>query len=267
MLLRSGNPTLRAFHKPQTLADLEALQGKSRTMTVQGTVNAAFILVSLCAASALGTWMYLTSQSDLSAMYPLLGVSGLVTLVTWLILWVSPKAAPFVSPVYALSKGVTLGSISLLVALKIGGTKGPAVGVIFQALLLTFGIFGALLLAYTTGLVRVGTTAKRVIVAALGGVLICYLAGFVLSIVGVSVPLFHEMFGFGKAGMIGIGFSAFMLVLGSLFLVWDFQDIEEGAAAGQPKYMEWYGAWSLLVTLIWIYLEALRLLSKLKSRD
>ena len=134
-------------------------------------------------------------------------------------------------------------------------------------MLLTFGIVGGLLLGYKSGLIRIGTTAKRVMVAALGGVCFVYIAGIVLRMVGVQVPLFHEMFGMGKSGLIGIGFSAFMLLLASLFLVWDFQSIEEGAQSGAPKYMEWYGAYSLLVTVVWIYVEALRLLSKLKSND
>jgi uncharacterized YccA/Bax inhibitor family protein len=82
---------------------------------------------------------------------------------------------------------------------------------------------------------------------------------------GFNVPLFHEFFAFGQVGLIGIGFSVVMVVLASLFLVWDFQTIEEGVAAGAPKYMEWYGGFSLLVTLVWLYVEVLRLLAKLKS--
>lgn len=266
-MLRSGNPTLKAFERPQTWADLNAAQAKSRTMTVQGTVNAAFILVSLCAASAIATWMVLSGGTNAGLMYSLLGVGSLVSFITCIILCFAPKASPFLAPVYAVSKGSALGALSLFVALQIGGASGPATGIVFQALILTFGLFFALLIAYTSGLIRVGTVMKRIMITALGGVMLFALASIVLSLVGVNFPLFHEMFGFGKTGLFGIGFSVFMLVLGSLFLVWDFQTIEEGAQAGAPKYMEWYGAFSLLVTLAWIYVEALRLLAKLRGKD
>jgi uncharacterized YccA/Bax inhibitor family protein len=270
-MLRSGNPTLKAFENPQTLADFNAAQGKSKTMTVQGTVNAAFILVGLCAASALGTWMVLTSPGNQGLTMPLTFGGMLVGLVLSLVISFGPRTAPFLSPVYAIAEGAFVGGVSMLVAtfiVKKGSVStGPEVGIIFQAMLLTFGIVGSLLLGYKSGLIRVGSTAKRVVCAAAGGVMLFYIVGMVLRLVGVSVPLFHEMFGFGKAGLIGIGFSAFMLLLGSFFLILDFQMIEEGAQSGAPKYMEWYGAFSLLVTLVWLYIEALKLLSKLKSSD
>ncbi|MBX3376436.1 MAG: Bax inhibitor-1/YccA family protein [Phycisphaeraceae bacterium] len=269
-MLRSGNPTLKAFERPQTWAELDAAQAKSRTMTIEGTVNAAFILVGLCAASAVGTWMFLTSGSNLNMGYGALIGSMLIGLVLSLIISFSPRSAPFLGPVYALVEGVFVGALSLVVATfvsKGGPAAGPETGIIFQAMLLTFGIFGSLLIGFKAGLIRIGTTMKRVMVAALGGVLLFFIAGIVLRLVGVSVPFFYEMFGWGKSGWIGIGFSVFMLILGSLFLVWDFQTIEEGAQAGAPKYMEWYGAFSLLVTLVWIYVEALRLLAKLKGRE
>lgn len=266
-MFRSGNPTLKAFERPQTIADLLALEGKSRTMTIEGTVNACFILVGLCAASAVGTWMFLTSSSNMQMAYGALIGSAILGLILSLIISFGPRTAPFLAPVYALVEGVFVGGLSLVVASYIGGAKGPATGIVFQAMLLTFGIFGSLLLGFKAGLIRIGSTMKRVMVAALGGVMLFYIAGIVLRFVSVDVPLFHEMFGWGKAGMIGIGFSVFMLVLGSLFLVWDFQTIEEGAKSGAPKYMEWYGAFGLLVTLVWIYIEALRLLAKLRGRD
>jgi uncharacterized YccA/Bax inhibitor family protein len=266
-MLRSGNPTLKAFENPQTIADFDALQGKSKTMTIQGTVNAAFILVGLCAAAALATWMFLTNGTNLYMATGALIGSSLLGLVLCLVISFGPKTAPFVAPVYALVEGVFVGSLSLVVASAIGGAKGPATAIVFQAMLLTFGIFGSLLIGYKAGLIRVGSTMKRVMYAALGGVCLFLIASVVLRLVNVQVPLFHEMFGWGKSGLIGIGFSALMLVLASLFLVLDFQRIEEGAKSGAPKYMEWYGAFSLLVTLVWLYVEALRLLSKLRSSD
>lgn len=266
-MFRSGNPTLKAFERPQTIADLQALQGKSRTMTIEGTVNACFILVGLCAASALGTWMFLSGGANVNMAYGALIGSMLIGLVLSLVISFGPKTSPVVAPLYALVEGVFVGALSLVVATLIGGVNGPQTGIVFQAMLLTFGIFGSLLIGYKSGLIRVGTTMKRVMVAALGGVALFFIAGIVLRMVGVSVPFFYEMFGWGKAGLIGIGFSALMLVLASLFLVWDFQTIEEGAKAELPRYMEWYAAYGLLVTLVWIYIEALRLLAKLRAKD
>lgn len=262
-MFRSGNPALKVFDKPQTLPGFGS---DAKTMTIAGTVNAAFILVSLCAASAIASWMMLTSKGASDVAMPVVIGSFLGGLVTSIIMWFSPRTAPFVSPIYAICEGILLGAISLVVASRVGGPSGPATGMVFQAIILTFGIAFSLLIGYKSGLIRVGSTVKRCMVAALGGITLYFIAGMLLPLAGIQMPLFYEMFGWGKAGMIGIGFSGLMLVLASLFLVLDFQSIEAGAQSGAPKYMEWYGAYSLLATLIWIYLEALRLLSKLRSR-
>jgi uncharacterized YccA/Bax inhibitor family protein len=270
--MRSANPALKQFQQPQTWDQLDAAArgvgggaevGRPNVMTLSGTVNASLILVSLCAAAGMGTWMFLQSQPALS--WPLALGGMIVGLILALAISFGPRTAPFLSPVYALAQGVFVGGLSMIVAARLGGAAGPATGIIFQALLLTFGILFSLLFAYRAGLVRVGSTMKKCMFAALGGVMFMYIAGIVLLMLGFNVPLFHEFFAFGQVGLIGIGFSVVMVVLASLFLVWDFQTIEEGVAAGAPKYMEWYGGFSLLVTLVWLYVEVLRLLAKLKS--
>jgi uncharacterized YccA/Bax inhibitor family protein len=263
-MFRSGNPALKAFDKPQTLPGFGTA---SKTMTVSGTVNAAFILVSLCAASAVGAWTMLTTKESAGAAMPVVvGSMGGGALAS-IIMWFSKRSSPFLAPIYAVCEGVFLGAVSLFAANQFGRSTEPAAtGMVFQAIILTFGIAFSLLAGYKTGLVRVGSTVQRCMCAACGGIMLYFLAGALLPFVGVQMPMFYEMFGWGKSGMIGIGFSGFMLVLASLFLVLDFQAIEAGAAAGAPKYMEWYGAYSLLATLVWIYLEALRLLSKLRER-
>jgi uncharacterized YccA/Bax inhibitor family protein len=266
--MRSANPMLKQFQQPQTWADLDAAQrgpaaARPGTMTVAGTVNAAMILLGICAATGMASWMYIQTQPHL-AIPAIFG--GLISgLILALVISFKPRAAPFLAPVYALAEGVLLGALSLVVAAMVGGVDGPDNGIIFQALLLTFGILFSLLAGYRAGLIRVGSTVKRCMFAALGGVLFLYIAGMVLSMVGFKVALMHELFGFGQAGLIGIGFSVFMIILGSLFLVLDFQTIEEGAAAGAPKHMEWYGGFSLLVSLVWLYIESLRLLAKLRQ--
>ena len=133
-------------------------------------------------------------------------------------------------------------------------------GLVFQAILLTFGTLFALLFAYRSGLIKATENFKLGIVAATGGIFLIYLMTFVLQFFGVSIPFIHG------SGTIGILFSLFVVVVAALNLVLDFEFIENGARRGAPQYMEWYGAFGLLVTLIWLYIELLRLLSKLRSR-
>ena len=125
---------------------------------------------------------------------------------------------------------------------------------------MTFGTLGALLLAYRSGLIRATENFKLGVFAATGGIAVVYLLSFVFGLFGIGMPLIHS------TGTFGILFSLFVVVIAALNLVLDFDFIEEGAERGAPKYMEWYGAFGLLVTLVWLYLEILRLLAKLQSR-
>ena len=133
-------------------------------------------------------------------------------------------------------------------------------GIVAQAVFLTFGTLGALLLAYRSGLIRATENFKLGVFAATGGIGVVYLLSFVLGFFDINIPLIHS------TGTFGILFSLFVVVIAALNLVLDFDFIEEGAERGAPKYMEWYGAFGLLVTLVWLYLEILRLLAKLQSR-
>jgi uncharacterized YccA/Bax inhibitor family protein len=148
---------------------------------------------------------------------------------------------------------VALGGISL-------GFEARYPGLVSQAVFLTFGTLGALLLAYRSGLVRATENFKLGIVAATGGIFLVYLIGMVMSFFGRSIPFIHD------ATPIGIGFSLVVVTIAALNLVLDFDFIEQGAERGAPKYLEWYGAFGLLVTLVWLYLEMLRLLAKLQDR-
>jgi len=161
--------------------------------------------------------------------------------------------AKYTVPAYAILQGLALGGIS-----KFFETMYP--GIVTQAVMLTFGTLGALLLAYVSGLIKPTENFKLGIVAATGGIAFVYLISWVLSWFSVSVPLIHS-----NSNM-GILFSIGVVVIAALNLVLDFDFIEEGSEKGAPKYMEWYGAFGLMVTLIWLYLEILRLLAKLSSR-
>jgi uncharacterized YccA/Bax inhibitor family protein len=157
------------------------------------------------------------------------------------------------APIYAALEGLALGGISAVFE-----SRYP--GIVSQAVFLTFGTLAALLIAYRSGWIKATENFKLGVVAATGGIFFVYLISFVLSFFGVSIPLIHG------SGVFGILFSLFVVVIAALNLVLDFDFIEQGAEQGAPKYMEWFAAFGLMVTLIWLYLEVLRLLSKLQQR-
>jgi len=161
--------------------------------------------------------------------------------------------SPFTAPMYALVEGVFLGAISALF-----NAKFP--GIVFQAVLLTFGTLFALLFAYRSGVIKATENFKLGVVAATGGIALLYLASFVLGFFNINVPVIHD------SSWLGIAFSLFVVVVAALNLVLDFDFIETGVAQRAPKYMEWYGAFGLMVTLVWLYVEFLRLLSKIQQR-
>ncbi len=165
-----------------------------------------------------------------------------------------PTWAPITAPLYALIEGFFLGSISAVYEARFNG-------IVFQAVLLTFGTLFALLFAYRSGMIKATENFKLGVVAATGGIALVYLATIVLGLFGVRIPFIHD------SGLIGIGFSLFVVVVAALNLVLDFDFIESGVEHGAPKHMEWYGAFGLMVTLVWLYIEFLRLLSKLQSRN
>jgi uncharacterized YccA/Bax inhibitor family protein len=246
LAMRSGNPALTddAFRLPR-------VRRLDEEMTVGGTVNKTSLALLILFAAA--GWVWNLGPAD-----PRVGVLTLVGLIGGLIAAIATMArkewAPFTTPAYAALEGLALGGISV-------GFEARYPGLVSQAVFLTFGTLAALLLAYRSGLVRATENFKLGIVAATGGIAFVYLIGFVLSLFGVGVPLIHG------SGPIGIGFSVVVVGVAALNLVLDFDFIEQGAERGAPKYMEWYGAFGLLVTLVWLYLEMLRLLAKLQERD
>jgi uncharacterized YccA/Bax inhibitor family protein len=190
---------------------------------------------------------------DISTMVPWMFGGMIVGLIFALITFFKKTAAPYTAPIYALAEGVFLGALSAMMELKYPG-------IAFQAITLTFGTLFALLAVYKSGLINVTENFKLGVAAATGGIFLVYLASFVMGFFGVSMPYIHG------SGLMGIGFSVFVIIIAALNLVLDFDFIEEGAKRGAPRYMEWYAAFGLLVTLVWLYIEILRLLSKLRSR-
>jgi uncharacterized YccA/Bax inhibitor family protein len=251
--MRSGNPAL----KPTTFLDLGTgvvTDVSGGAMTLNGTVNRTAMLLALVLAGALYTWNLFFSTGDASALMPYVLVGGLGGFVVAMVTIFKKTWAPITAPMYAVLEGLFIGALSAIFE-----QRHP--GIVIQATALTFGTLAALLLAYRSGLIKATENFKLGVVAATGGIALVYLANIVMGFFGHAMPMVNG------GGMIGIGFSAVVVIVAALNLVLDFDFIEEGVSKGAPKYMEWYAAFGLLVTLVWLYLEILRLLSKLQSRN
>ena len=245
--MRTANPTLN----DQVFANAPATVG-GQVMTLQGVVNKTFILALLLVISGGFSWQLVQANPQLSGMLSI--GSALVGLVLVLASSFKPTWSPIIAPAYGVVEGIFVGVIS-------ARYSGLYDGIVLQAALLTLGILFALLFAYQSRLIQATENFRLGLVAATGGIAIVYLASIVLSFFGIQIPLIHE------SGLVGIGFSLVVVVIAALNLVLDFDFIEKGVAHGAPKYMEWQSALGLLVTIVWLYIEMLRLLSKLRSRD
>ncbi len=246
--VRSGNPVLRSdpFFK-------EIGEPATGVMTIEGTVNKAVILLMIVFGFASLSW-YNMEKSLFNNYLPMflivLSILGfIVALVTVFI----KKLSPWTAPVYSAIQGLFLGIVSILF-------EKSYPGIVLQAVGLTFGILFSLLLAYKSGLIKATENFKLGVAAATGGIFLVYLCNFILRFFGIGIPFIHE------GGIWGILFSLFVVIIAALNLVVDFDFIEKGAEYGSPKYMEWYAAFGLMVTLIWLYLEILRLLAKTRRK-
>ena len=244
LTLRSGNPALNT----KTFSGFDMTTEAS--MTIMGTVHKTALGLLLLMSTALFTWNMPAGDPRATGLMIVGMIGGLIVAIITIF---KHHLAKYTVPAYALLEGLALGGIS-----KFFEVMYP--GIVNQAVMLTFGTLGALLLAYRSGLIKATENFKLGLVAATGGIFFVYLISWVLSWFSVSVPLIHS-----NSNM-SILFSIGVVVIAALNLVLDFDFIEEGSEKGAPKYMEWYGAFGLLVTLIWLYLEILRLLAKLSSR-
>ncbi len=258
--MRSGNPVLS-----ERVFDETRFFDRTDTMTIEGTAMKTGILLVLCVITATFTWIKFMNgvqQGVVDPMVTWLMIGGAVGgLILALVTTFKAEWSPVTAPMYALVEGLFIGAISARFAWVFGE------GIILQAVCLTFGTLFSLLIAYRSGWIRASENFKLGVVAATGGIFLIYMASWVLSLFSVSIPGLSGPGGIFGNGWIGIGFSLFVVVIAALNLVLDFDFIEHGAEQGAPKYMEWYGAFGLMVTLIWLYLEILRLLAKLQSDD
>ncbi|MFA5516619.1 MAG: Bax inhibitor-1/YccA family protein [Desulfuromonadales bacterium] len=242
--MRTGNPVLKENVFTRSLPGVE-------TMSLQGAVNKTVILLALVVIGASWTWNLFFSQGAPAVQPWMIGgfIGGFVVAMVTVF---KQQWAPVLAPIYAGLEGVALGGISAIFEVQFPG-------IVIQAIMLTFGVLFGLLLAYKSRLIKVTDNFRLGVVAATGGIALVYLVSIVGGFFGWQIPFIHA------SGTIGILFSLFVVVVASLNLVLDFDFIERGDGVA-PKYMEWYAAFGLVVTLVWLYLELLRLLSKLRSR-
>ena len=238
---RSSNPAFTRGFENNTLS-----LPLSERMTLDGAVNKTGILLSLCFGGAFIGWNIPV------LIIPAVIIGFILALVT---IFRSKEKAGTTAPLYALAQGIALGGITLMY-------ENAFDGIAIQAIGLTFGILASLLLCYKSGYIKPTENFRLMVGAGIGGIFILYMVSFVMSFFGGGLSLLSPTNG----SLMSIGLSFGIVCFASLSLVLDFDFIEEGAEKGLPKYMEWYGAFSLMVTLIWLYLEILRLLAKIRSR-
>ena len=245
-LLRSNNPVLQEKAFTGELATGEA-------MTIQGTVNKTGLLLLFVVVAAAWTWGLSRSETP-EAAFPWMIGGALLGFVTALVTVFKKTWAPISAPIYAVCEGLFLGGIT-----AIFDRSYP--GIAIQAVSLTFAVMFVMLLAYKFGIIRATRGFKLGVIAATGGIALVYLVNMVMSL------FFHTQMSFlYSSTKLGIGISLFIVAVAALNLIIDFDMIENAARMGAPKYMEWYGAFGLMVTLIWLYLEILRLLGKARRR-
>ena len=255
--MRSGNPAL----SENTFLDLGSgtvVRGDAGAMTLNGTVNKTAFLLVLTLAGALFTWSQFSAAlaaGNPGAVMPYVWGGAIGGFVVALVTIFKKQWSPVTAPLYAVLEGLFLGAVSAMFELRYPG-------IVMQAVGLTFGTLAALLMAYRSGLIKATENFKLGVFAATGGIALLYLVN-----IGMRAFGFGGMGFIHDSGLIGIAFSGFVVVIAALNLVLDFDFIENGVEKGAPKYMEWYAAFGLLVTLVWLYLEILRLLSKLQSRN
>ncbi len=294
-MFRTSNPAMRndVFGRPETWDDFNSRQGgaaalpaeaagsaagarakaaaRPGAMTLQGTINKSFMLLALCMITAVVGWhLTVPFQDGVNVgprVNPILVTMGgaIVGLILAMVTVFKPRASPITAPAYALAEGFFVGGVSAIYAswfARSGAEAGglvPDYTIVLQAALGTFGTFGAMLVAYTTRIIKPTQRFRTGVIVATGGVMFLYIASMVLRLVGIEMPFLHA------ASPIGIAISVAIIGIAALNLILDFDYIETGVKNGAPKWGEWYGGFALLVTLVWLYIEFLRLIAKIRA--
>lgn len=251
-IFKSGNPTLTQKMFDKSMSIEASVQG---TMSVRGAINKFGFLMLMVIAGAAYNW-HMFEQGQTNTMYILLMTGVFGGLITALAISFKPNWASYLAPLYGLLEGLFIGGIS---AVMNAAFAKQYPGLVMQAVGLTFGVAIAMFLLYNFRIIKATEKFKSVIIASTLGIGIFYLLTMVLRLFGVNVSFMYD------SSWLSIGISLFVVAIAALNLIMDFDMIEQGAERGAPKFMEWYGAFGLLVTMVWLYLEILRLLSKLAS--
>ena len=253
-LTKSSNPVL----KEQVFT--RDYNSTGEVMTVNGTINKTGLMLLLVIAAAMFTWnkffnaVSTDPQAGFAAVMPWLLIGGIGGFITALVTTFRPKSSGISVPIYAVLEGLFLGGISAFFEAQYGG-------LVMRAVMLTLAVFAVMLFLYRTGIIKVTRKFMLGVVAATAGIALMYFISFIASMFGAQMNFLY-----GNSNL-SIGISLVVVAVAALNLVLDFSFIETTTQQGAPKYMEWYGAFGLMVTLIWLYLEILRLLSKIASRD
>ncbi|GBL21266.1 hypothetical protein EMGBS4_13260 [Acidimicrobiaceae bacterium] len=250
---QAGQQSSQVFHAPITDGPVSPYKS-AEPMTASGTASAALLLMLLLVASAMFGWSSVSEAVDGAVTFPGWAMAGaLFGFVCAMVLTFKPKMARVLAPVYAIAEGVFVGAIS-----KVFNTAYD--GIVIQAVGITLGVFVTMLVLYRTGVIRVTDKMRRTIIGATLGIAVFYGVSLLLSLFGMNISFFNS------SSPMSIGFSFLVAGLAAMNLALDFDFIERGEKAGLPKYMEWYAAFGLMVTIVWLYLEILRLLAKLRDR-
>ncbi len=244
---RYAQSAQEAYQDPE-VAELVRTEG---VMTVQGAVNKTLILTAIMFVSAIVGWQipYMLG----AAVFPVVLIGAIAAAIVSYFVYSRPQSAGTLAPVYAVLEGLVLGIISMAYANKFGG------GIVFNALTLTGLCLAVMLAAYKLKIIQPTERFKSILVTATMSIMALYLVSFVIGMFGVSMPYLHS------GGPIGILVSLVIVVVAALNLIIDFESFEKGEEYQAPKYMEWVSAVGLLVTLAWLYVELLRLLSKFRD--
>ncbi len=250
-IFKSGNPTLTEKMFDRSLQLEATMQG---TMSVRGTLNKfGFLLLMIIAGAAYNWHLFQEQQFGQMQVWMIVGIVG--GLISAIAITFKPNWAPYIAPLYGLLEGLFIGGVSAIF------NKAFVPGLVMQAVGLTFGVAFAVFLLYNFRIVKATEKFKSIIIASTLGIGLFYLLTMLLNLFGVNVSFVYD------SSMLSIGISLFVVAIAALNLVLDFDMIEQGAERGAPKFMEWYCAFGLMVTLVWLYFEILKLLSKLSSRD
>lgn len=253
-ITRSSNPVLKeqVFRKGYASA--------TEVMTVNGTINKTALMLLLVIAGALFTWnkffdaIAVNPEAGIASVGPWLAIGGIGGLITALVTVFRPQSSGISAPIYAIFEGLLLGGLSAIF-------ESMYTGIVMRAVALTLAVFFAMLFFYRSGIIKVTRKFMMGIFAATAGIALVYFVSFIGSFFGAEFSFLYGNSNFS------IGFSLVVVAIAALNLVLDFSFIERASQSGAPRYMEWYGAFGLMVTLIWLYIEILRLLAKVASRD